>query len=380
MNLRNLVVGLLAAVAVAFAQPVDIDTTTPEGKLLQQIGTEEAPDQKVLLLEQFIEEYPDSGNAKWVLAQLPPLYAGLGQPDKSLSWCEKSLEKDPVNAAGAHACLKTAEAQNDPDLLRKWAVATHTAAAKAVSAPKPEFEYEEDEAEWDQAVEFARQVGQYAEWAIYNAALQAQDPGKKSELTEALRGVNAESEHLPVLEGQVFRGYLQAGQADKAAAMADAAVASGKADSAMLAVAANHYYGQKQTDKAMDYCDKLIASLDGAEAPAGVDAAAWAAQQKAMAGQAYWMKGVTASNQRKYVTADRDLRKALPNLTGQNAMIAEALFHLGLSNYQLGAKDGNQERLLAAHKYTKQCAAMSSPFQAQARKNLAAIESQYRIK
>ena len=380
MNLRNLVIGLLALTAVAFSQPVDIDTTTPQGQLLQQIGSEEAIDQKILLLEKFLQEYPDDGNATWVMAQLPPAYAGLEQPDKSLSWCEKLLEKDPANAASAHACLKTAEGQKDPDLVRTWALATHAAAKKATTAPKPEFEYEEDEEEWKQAVDFASQVGQYAEWSIYNTALQATDPAKKAELADALRTVNPESEHLPQLSDQIFRGYLQAGQADQAVAMVDAAVAAGKVDTNMLLVAADHYFNQKQTDKSLEYCDKIIEALDGKEPPAGVDAAAWKTQQATSLGRAYWMKGVAASTQGKYVSADQELRKAMPYIKGNNQLIAAALFHLGVSNFQLGSKDGNEKRILAAHTYTKQCAAMSSPSQAQAKKNLAAIESQYRLR
>jgi hypothetical protein len=45
----------------------------------------------------------------------------------------------------------------------------------------------------------------------------------------------------------------------------------------------------------------------------------------------------------------------------------------------MGEKTTDQKRLMDAVSFTKQCAAIKSPFQAQAQKNLAAIQRQYRI-
>ena len=92
------------------------------------------------------------------------------------------------------------------------------------------------------------------------------------------------------------------------------------------------------------------------------------------------MTGVTHATQGKLLQADLSLRQALPNVEDNAPLRAAALFHLGVANYKLGDKSGNQKRLMDAVKYTKACAALQSPFQAQARKNLAAIQSQYRIR
>jgi len=171
MKLITFGAALVLAALPAFAQPsnLEINTETPEGQLLEKIGTEEDVTQKVQLLEQFVQQYPNHAAIKWVLAQLPPAYAKLNQPDKSLAACEKMLAKDPTNAAGAHACLKTAEAQKDPELIKKWALLTHDAARKAVAAPKPKFEYEDEEEEWKQTIDFAKQVGTYSEYSLYAA-------------------------------------------------------------------------------------------------------------------------------------------------------------------------------------------------------------------
>ena len=75
----------------------------------------------------------------------------------------------------------------DPELLKKWALLANAAAVKRLAKPKPDFEYQEDEDAWNEQVEFAKQVKQYSEWALYNGALQARDPAQKAALVEALR-------------------------------------------------------------------------------------------------------------------------------------------------------------------------------------------------
>ncbi|HBY61875.1 MAG TPA: hypothetical protein DEH78_18810, partial [Solibacterales bacterium] len=62
---------------------------------------------------------------------------------------------------------------------------------------------------------------------------------------------------------------------------------------------------------------------------------------------------------------------------------AAALFNLGLANFRMGeaAKgEAQSQRILDALRFNQQCAAIKSPFQAQAAKNVAAIKSQYRLK
>ncbi len=372
---------LLSAAVWLPAQDIEIDTTTPEGALLHQIGVTENPEEKAMMLEQFIKQYPDHEGVKWVLAQLPPVYVELKQPEKSLEWCEKLLEKVPTDSSSAHSCLKTAEGLNDPELVRKWAVITYKAAKAAVEAPKPEFEYEEDEEEWKQGIEFAKQVGQYAEWSLYNAALQTQDPDQKIKLYEALKEIDPNSKHLPSLTVQVFLAYQQAGNVEQAVALAERAVAEGQANEDMLLVAADYYLNKKKdTAKTLEYATKLVNYLENAQPPEGVPADVWEKKKKASLGLGYWMMGVSYSTQKKYATADKTLRKALPYIRDNAQLLAGAYFHLGLANYQMGSKSGNAKMLIAARDFFKKCAAINSPFRAQARKNLAAIESQYRFR
>jgi tetratricopeptide (TPR) repeat protein len=85
---------------------------------------------------------------------------------------------------------------------------------------------------------------------------------------------------------------------------------------------------------------------------------------------AYSTNGEQYFNEGKLAPADQELRKALP-LVEENATVKpEVLFYLGLSNYKM-------EKAQDAYNFFRACAALKSPFQAQATKNLTAIRTQY---
>jgi tetratricopeptide (TPR) repeat protein len=91
------------------------------------------------------------------------------------------------------------------------------------------------------------------------------------------------------------------------------------------------------------------------------------------------MAGITYSGQGKYAEADKSLRAALPNLKEQQVR-AIGLFHLGLADYQLGKASKNRAQIQDALKYSEQSAAIQSPLQPQAQKNVRAIRGELGLK
>jgi len=168
-------------------------------------------------------------------------------------------------------------------------------------------------------------------------------------LIEALQQAAPESQYVSQLTPIAFLAYRQAGQTEKAVAIAEEAAANNKATDDMYLVAADYYFNKKDATKTLDYCNKLVKMLATEPAPKGVSPADWEKKKKM-------------------------------SITENPVLQAGALFHLGVANFQLGNKSGDEKRILDAFNFTKRCAAMKSPFQAQARKNLAAIQTQYRIK
>jgi hypothetical protein len=84
------------------------------------------------------------------------------------------------------------------------------------------------------------------------------------------------------------------------------------------------------------------------------------------------MAGTALSTQGKFAPADKSLRAALPLVKSNDQLLAGALFHLGLSNYQMG-KGKSAQQIKEARAFFEQCAALKSPFQAPAQKNLAVM-------
>jgi tetratricopeptide (TPR) repeat protein len=371
------------AIAILFALPlvadrtkVDINTETPEGQMLQAIGTEEDPAQKKLLLEQFLEKYPMHPAVLWVQGQLQPIYVKAEEYDKAFAVSEKLLEADPADVEIAHGALKAAEAMKDPDLMARWAVTTSEAARKLIAKPKPE---DEDEAEaWEKRVDYARQVDVYTEYALLNAALLAQDPAKKIEIADKLAERNPKSQYLPQLDPVLFVAYRQVNNTEKALEIAERTVATDPTNEDLLLFAATTHFDQKSHDKSLEYAIKVVEVMKEKPAPEGVSPEQWEQRKKQVIGSGLWLQGMIYAGQRKYVDTDRVLREALPYLEGNNAMLGPALFNLGLANYQLGQK--NSKLIIDALRFNQECAKIPGPYQAQARKNVAAIQSQYRIR
>jgi hypothetical protein len=222
----------------------EIDAEKAEGKLLQQIMQENDAAKKTALLDQFSAEFPKHEYTQWVLEQLQVMYVKANDADKIIAAGDRLLALDPDDPDAGVQCLKAAELKKDTVLIKKYSAVTWTAAGKMASAPQPK---EADEvAAWKSAVEYARQVEQYAEYALYRAAVESRDPKLTIELSEALIGGNPKGEYAGKLSDTLFVAYRQAGDNVKAVALAEQTVAGGQGSEDMLLVLANNYLEQKK--------------------------------------------------------------------------------------------------------------------------------------
>src|SRR5690348_6029524 len=128
-----LLVLLVAASALAQRHKVNINTETPEGQLLHQIGQESDDAKKLALLEKFTADYGKSENLAWVYRQMQPLYTKASQPDKAIEIGDKLMALDPDDLETSLATLKAGEAKKDPDLVKKWSNMTGQIAQKAMA-------------------------------------------------------------------------------------------------------------------------------------------------------------------------------------------------------------------------------------------------------
>jgi tetratricopeptide (TPR) repeat protein len=369
--LSSLMFSFVMAVGNGWAQChqlTELNAATPEGQLLQQASQESDGAKKLVLLEQFAGQYPKHEAIGWVYEQMLDGYVKANEADKALAAGEKLDAMPPECVETAQQTLKAAEMKKDPDLVLKWSAKTAQLAQKVAASPQPK---EEDQVEsWKARVDYAKQVNTYTEYALYAMALQTQDPKKQIELLEALQQRNPKSEYLGKATSVMFQAYQKAGVSDKALALAQQVTSAGQPSEDMLLVLADDSLKKKDSEKVHTYTGKLVEITNAAPKPEGVADADWTKRKNTILGLAYYMSGKDYYNQGKFAPADKDLRQALPLVDANVNLRTEVLYLLAYANYKL-------EKIQDAVKFYKACAAVKSPYQALATKNLTAIRAQY---
>lgn len=374
----------LGALLLIFAMPgeaakrrLTVDTDHPEGVLLKQATDETDAGKRLALLEEFVGKYGKHESATWALAEMQAEYLKQGAFDKALAAGEKVLADDADDVPVAQGNLKAAEGKKDAALMKKWALATSDAARRVAQSAKPAGE--EDAKHWEANVAYAKQVDTYCDYVLYAQAIQATAPADKISLAELLAERSPGSEYNQQLRGPLFVAYQQAGNLDKAQAVAEAELKKNDTNDDMLIFAAGRAYGKQEKAKAAGYARRLIEVMPGKTAPQGMNEADWTKNVNLKVGVARWMLGMIAAGEQKWTEVDTQLRAALPLVKENRELTAETLFHLGLANFKLGDPKGDKKRILDALQFNSQCAAIPGTYQAQARKNVAAIRGQYRI-
>ena len=377
--MRAIVVLIVLAVT-AYGQrhkaPTEVDAEKPEGKLMQQFMSESDPAKKNALLEQFASEFPKTEHTAWVLEQVQAFYVKGNQPDQIIAVGDKLLALDPDDPEASLQALKAAEAKKDVALIRKYSDATSTAARKMVATPQPKDAAEVNS--WKQEVDYARQVGQYADYALFRAAIESRDPKVTIELGELLAQRSPDSEYNVKMREPVFLAYRQSGANDKAIAVAEKALATEQSNEDMLLVVADNYLQQKkEPEKVHAYSTKVVEIMNAKPKPEGASDADWSARKNLIVGVAHYINGKLYSTENKFPQADQELRKALPLVESNPALKPETLFLLGLSNYKM-ASGGNAEKAQESANYFRACSLLKSPYQATAAANLKRIMTEYR--
>src|SRR5450631_3558272 len=97
----------------------------------------------------------------------------------------------------AYFALKAAVAKEDVAQAKKWSARTSETARKIVASTKPT----DDESK--QQLEYAKQVGEYSEYALYVLALKAQ-PKDEVDLVDTLIKQNPKSQYLFEIASSYF--------------------------------------------------------------------------------------------------------------------------------------------------------------------------------
>jgi hypothetical protein len=367
---------LVLLCAPAYAQKkLEVEADTQEGQLLQEIDSEQNGVKKLTLLESFAKQFPNHEAASWVLSNLQTAYLEQKKYDRVFELGTRILSLDTEDVAAAHNCLKAAEARKDVELIRKWSAQASMLAKLVAQIKRPEEAAEIPE--WKQKVDYARQVDQYSEYALYFAALQTKDNKIKSSLVETLEQRNPMSEYLAQMRSSPTTVIRQV-DIEEAVTAAEASFRRGEYNEDLLMMVTNYYMQKRrETEKILSYSGKLLELLGTKPKPEDMSDADWDRKKRTMSATANWMMGLLYSTQERFALADRHLRTALPNLKNSD-MLAGALYHLGYVNFRL-AEAGDRIRIHQALEFTKQCISINSAVQMQAMENLKSMKAEYNL-
>jgi tetratricopeptide (TPR) repeat protein len=350
---------LLALPGAAQIRNVTINTESDEGKLLQQAGDQTDPNAKIKLLEEFLAKYASHDAVGYVHLQLLTEYLKLNNFDKAFEHGRQAQPKAPGDLELAHFLVKAAEGKGDAATLVQVVEATHAIAEKAAKAPKPSDA--EEEAGWKRNVEFAGQVEQYNQHALFGVALKQTQPQAKESLLDCLRKNYPGGQFDKNLDAQYVDVYRQLGKMPEMAKAAEAALAGEPDNEAFLYIVGESYLDPARGNlpQSQTNAEKILATLPNKAKPQGIDDAAWATHKSTYLGLANSLLGRSLANQGKYAPAQKVLLAAAKDLKGNNDALASVYFYLGFCAVKL-----NQTN--SALNYLGQAAKIPGPFQAPA--------------
>lgn len=340
-------------------QRFTINTGTPEGQALQAIGQETDEARKLSLAQDFVSKYPKHEGTAWVCGQMEAIYLGQKDYAKALDAAEKGYAADPNDADVAFNGIKAAEGKDDPDAVKTWALRTAEASHKFVGSAKAP-ESDEDK----QYLEHMKEVGTYAEYALYSAAVKSKDPKKMVELGEALEKADVKSPYM----WQLAPYYLRALGA-KACGTADRLANTDPHDAEAMLFAADCSWRGNNPARMIALGNKALEALGSRPKVEGLSDAG-------KSGTAQFYVGVGYAMQQRFGPAEKALRAALPTVKGDPTLAAFAYFNLGLSVYQLGKPLGDRSKMREGMQLFEQSAALKSTVQDQAARNARTIRAE----
>lgn len=336
-----------------------INVNTPEGQSLRYIGEETDDAKKISLAQDFLAKYPKHEAAGWVAAQLESALLAQKDNDKVFETADAAYANGP-DMDVAYYALKAAVAKEDVAQAKKWSARTSEAARKNIAVTKPTDE------EGKQQLEYAKQVDEYAEYALYVLALKAQ-PKDEVDLVDTLIKQNPKSAYLPEIATSYFAALGKAGEAAKVCPAADKMAVDKNAE-AMLQ-AADCAWRANRAASVISYAAKASEALSTRGKREGVSEADFVTQKNALLATAQFYTGIGNAMEMRWGLVNRSLKAALPALKGNSQLYEIALFDLGLANYSLGKPLGDKAQMREGLKYFQQAAEISGPMQDQASRN-----------
>ncbi|MXY68255.1 MAG: hypothetical protein F4Y47_06810 [Acidobacteriia bacterium] len=373
-----LLLALLVCASALFAQAtleirdVEIDSQSPEGAVLTEAGIAEEADERIAILEGFLNDYPESGYLGYVLLQLQGLYTQTQRWSDAATVGGRLLEYVPEDLEVRHNQNQALLNAMQWDGLLEGLALTKPMADKEAAAPPPDDPTEDEEILHESSVDYANGVVQYTEWAL-NVGISQSAPMQQVQFMDKLLELYPESQYAAGIEDKYVIAYQQAGDVAGMVGAMERALEKNPGNEQYLFTLAEIALSQKNYDEVDARSEQLIKLMEEKPAPEGVSGDDWDANKKKFTALAHYVAGTGQFQKGAWRTARRHLLQTV------DAIKAEGGERYGILSYMLGfcyvKLDIAGDNIAQATRWMGEAARVPNPMQAQAAQTLEAIKA-----
>ena len=377
-HLFALALGVTLCSSAAFGQAaleirdVEIDSQSPEGAVLTQAGIAEDAEERIGILEGFLNDYPESTYLGYVLLQLQGLYTQGQNWAQAAAVGERLLAYVPEDLEVRHNHNQALLNSQQWPALREALAATKPMAEKEAATPPPEDPTEDEEIIYQSSIDYAKGVIQYTEWAI-NVGITQSPPTEQVQFMDSLKELYPESQYLQGIDDRYVLAYQQAGDVAGMIGAMELALASNPGNEQYLATLAEYAVSQQDNETANARSEELIKLMEEKPAPEGTSEEDWEAHKKKYTALGHYFIGTGHFQKGAWRTSRRHLLQTVESIK------AEGGERYGILAYMLGfcyvKLDIAGDNIRQATHWMSEAANVPNPMQAQAAQTLAAIKA-----
>jgi tetratricopeptide (TPR) repeat protein len=336
---------------------VPVSAGSDADRAIAEINAASDPAQKLALLDKFAAG-PGQGDMAMVADELyVNYYLAQKQYDKAFEYGDKLFAIDPGNFQNAMNMIRGASEKGDPEKLLTYGEKTQSILTAYKASPAPSGVAADT---WEQqkarTIEGNRDNIRYLQQAVYNGALQTQDPAKRADELLRFAKIFPDSEYALTALGVAASSYQQAQNAPKMLEVANVLLAKDPNNLGMLLLVSD-YYGEKgeQLDKAEAYAQKATTLADSAPRPENVAEDQWKQQIALQKGLALSTLGQVNLQKKNNALAIQNFQAAAPLLKSNDVGYAR-------NEYRLGFAFINLKKFPDAKAAFTQAASVNSPY------------------
>jgi len=333
---------------------------------LTEISAATDPAQKLSLIEKFAAGAGAEGDYRIVADGLyVDYYIDQKNFDKALEFGDKLFALDPDSFQNAMNMIRAASEKGDLERVVGYGEKTGEILKRFQQSSAPsgtaEQVWQEQKAK---TLEANKDGVAYVYQAVYNAAIQARDPGKRAGLLARFAQAFPDSPYANQALGVAATSYLQSQNAPKMLEVANGLLAKDPNNLGMLVLLADYYCDKAdQFTKAETPAKKALSLVDTVPKPEGVADDQWAKQKALQKGLALSSLGQVNIEKKENAQAVDNLKAAAPLLKADDGSY-------GRNQYRLGFALLNLKRTAEAKEAFTQAASVNGPYKALAQEKL----------